>query len=167
MGHPHAHPGGLVAPSGPDVFLERALTGGDPLLDASEEEEREPDAVEGVGCLLFFEGGREDVACGGPLRPLEEAQPLRALIYCHPASLTGKRTVAVAHSPVWSPRGNPGDLDTSFSGDGKRAIDFGGTDSANLVGRGGGVGDGTFCVARLRRGPAPGLEADAYRRLTA
>ncbi len=28
---------------------------------------------------------------------------------------------------------NPGDLDTSFSGDGKRAIDFGGTDAANAV----------------------------------
>lgn len=56
---------------------------------------------------------------------------------------------------------NPGDLDTSFSGDGKRAIDFGGTDAANavlvqpdgkivLAGRGAGGDDGTFCVARLR-----------------
>ena len=56
---------------------------------------------------------------------------------------------------------NPGDLDTSFSGDGKRAIDFGGTDLANavliqpdgrivLAGRGAGGDDGTFCVARLR-----------------
>ncbi len=107
MGHPHAHPGGLVAPSGPDVFLERAPTGGDPLLDAPEEEEREPDAVEGFGCLLFFEGGREDVACGSPLRPLEEAQPLRALIYGHPASLAGQQAVAAVHPPVWSPHGQP------------------------------------------------------------
>jgi hypothetical protein len=28
---------------------------------------------------------------------------------------------------------NPGDLDTSFSGDGKRAIDFGGFDDARAM----------------------------------
>jgi uncharacterized delta-60 repeat protein len=54
---------------------------------------------------------------------------------------------------------NPGDLDTSFSGDGKKTIDFGGTDAANVVlaqpnGRivlaGGGAASPSFCVARLR-----------------
>lgn len=56
---------------------------------------------------------------------------------------------------------NPGDLDTSFSGDGKRAIDFGGTDAANavlvqpdgrivLAGGGAGANESSFCVARLR-----------------
>jgi uncharacterized delta-60 repeat protein len=54
---------------------------------------------------------------------------------------------------------NPGDLDTSFSGDGKKTIDFGGTDAANVVlvqpnGRivlgGGGAVSPSFCVARLR-----------------
>ena len=53
----------------------------------------------------------------------------------------------------------PGDLDTSFDGDGKRAINFGGTDSARAVlvqpnGRIVVAGDGgpasSFCVARLR-----------------
>ncbi|MET0510504.1 MAG: hypothetical protein ABW135_02315 [Thermoleophilaceae bacterium] len=53
----------------------------------------------------------------------------------------------------------PGDLDTSFDGDGKRAIDFGGTDAARAVlvqpnGRIVVAGDGgpasSFCVARLR-----------------
>jgi uncharacterized delta-60 repeat protein len=52
-----------------------------------------------------------------------------------------------------------GDLDTSFSGDGKKTIDFGGTDAANVVlvqpnGRiilaGGGAASPSFCVARLR-----------------
>jgi uncharacterized delta-60 repeat protein len=54
---------------------------------------------------------------------------------------------------------NPGDLDTSFSGDGKRVIGFGGTDAARAVvvasqsrilvaGRGGPTP--SFCVARLR-----------------
>jgi uncharacterized delta-60 repeat protein len=56
-----------------------------------------------------------------------------------------------------------GDLDTSFDGNGKKAIDFGGTDGANAVlvqpdGRivvaGGGAAAGAFCVARLRRGGA-------------
>jgi len=28
---------------------------------------------------------------------------------------------------------SPGDLDTSFSGDGKKTIDFGGVDAANVV----------------------------------
>lgn len=53
----------------------------------------------------------------------------------------------------------PGDLDTSFSGDGRRVVDFGGTDIARAVlvqpnGRivvgGGGTAPGAFCVARLR-----------------
>jgi uncharacterized delta-60 repeat protein len=52
-----------------------------------------------------------------------------------------------------------GNLDTSFSGDGRRAINFGGTDVARAVlvqpnGRivvaGGGGAAGSFCVARLR-----------------
>ena len=54
---------------------------------------------------------------------------------------------------------NPGDLDTSFAGDGKRTIDFGGTDAARvvlvqpnerIVVAGGGAAAGSFCVARLR-----------------
>jgi uncharacterized delta-60 repeat protein len=54
---------------------------------------------------------------------------------------------------------NPGDLDTSFDGNGKKAINFGGTDAARVVlvqpnGRivvaGGGAAAGSFCVARLR-----------------
>ena len=54
---------------------------------------------------------------------------------------------------------NPGDLDTSFDGNGKKAIDFGGTDAARVVlvqpnGRivvaGGGAAADSFCVARLR-----------------
>ena len=54
---------------------------------------------------------------------------------------------------------SPGDLDTSFSGDGKRVIGFGGDDSARAVvaasqsrilvaGRGGPTP--SFCIARLR-----------------
>jgi uncharacterized delta-60 repeat protein len=55
---------------------------------------------------------------------------------------------------------NPGDLDTSFSGDGRRVVDFGGTDAARVVlvqpnGRivlaGGGAASSSFCVARLRK----------------
>lgn len=54
---------------------------------------------------------------------------------------------------------NPGDLDTSFAGNGKKAINFGGTDAARVVlvqpnGRivvaGGGAAAHSFCVARLR-----------------
>jgi uncharacterized delta-60 repeat protein len=54
---------------------------------------------------------------------------------------------------------NPGDLDTTFSGDGKRAIGFGGTDAAQallvqpngrIVVAGGGGPANSFCVARLR-----------------
>ncbi|HEX7269881.1 MAG TPA: hypothetical protein VF256_20995, partial [Streptosporangiaceae bacterium] len=54
---------------------------------------------------------------------------------------------------------SPGDLDTSFSGDGKKTINFGGVDAANVVlvqpnGRivvaGGGAAANRFCVARLR-----------------
>jgi uncharacterized delta-60 repeat protein len=54
---------------------------------------------------------------------------------------------------------SPGDLDTSFAGDGKKTIDFGGIDTANVVlvqanGRivvaGGGAAADRFCVARLR-----------------
>jgi uncharacterized delta-60 repeat protein len=53
---------------------------------------------------------------------------------------------------------NPGDLDTSFAGSGKTAIDFGGTDAARVVlvapnGKivvAGGGAAGSFCVARLR-----------------
>jgi uncharacterized delta-60 repeat protein len=54
---------------------------------------------------------------------------------------------------------HPGDLDTSFSGNGKQAINFGGTDAARVVlvqpnGRivvaGGGGPAVSFCVARLR-----------------
>jgi len=59
---------------------------------------------------------------------------------------------------------NPGDLDTSFSGDGKRAIEFGGFDDARdvliqsdgrivVVGFGGAAAP-SFCVARLRSGGA-------------
>ena len=53
----------------------------------------------------------------------------------------------------------PGDLDTSFDGNGKKTINFGGTDSANAVlvqpdGRivfaGNGAAPSSFCVARLR-----------------
>jgi uncharacterized delta-60 repeat protein len=60
---------------------------------------------------------------------------------------------------------NPGDLDTSFSGDGKRAINFGGIDAANallvqpdrrIVVAGGGGPASSFCVARL--GPRGGLD---------
>ena len=54
---------------------------------------------------------------------------------------------------------NPGDLDTSFAGNGRKAINFGGTDAARVVlvqpnGRvvvaGGGAAADSFCVARLR-----------------
>ena len=54
---------------------------------------------------------------------------------------------------------NPGELDASFAGDGKKAINFGGTDAARVVlvqpnGRivvaGGGAAAVSFCVARLR-----------------
>ena len=54
---------------------------------------------------------------------------------------------------------SPGDLDTSFAGDGKKTISFGGIDTANVVlvqpnGRivvaGGGAAANRFCVARLR-----------------
>ena len=54
---------------------------------------------------------------------------------------------------------SPGDLDTSFAGNGKKAISFGGTDSAEAVlvqpnGRilvaGSGGAKTKFCVARLR-----------------
>ena len=54
---------------------------------------------------------------------------------------------------------NPGDLDTSFDGNGKKAITFGGIDTARVVlvqsnGRivvaGGGAAARSFCVARLR-----------------
>src|SRR5438094_1818540 len=54
---------------------------------------------------------------------------------------------------------SPGDLDTSFSGDGKKTISFGGVDIANVVlvqpnGRivvaGGGAAADRFCVAGLR-----------------
>ena len=54
---------------------------------------------------------------------------------------------------------DPGDLDTSFAGNGKKAINFGGTDAARVVlvqpnGRivvaGGGAAADSFCVARLR-----------------
>jgi uncharacterized delta-60 repeat protein len=59
---------------------------------------------------------------------------------------------------------NPGDVDSSFSGDGKRAIDFGGFDDARdvliqsdgrivVVGFGGAAAP-SFCVARLRSGGA-------------
>ena len=53
----------------------------------------------------------------------------------------------------------PGDLDTSFDGNGKKTINFGGTDAANAVlvqpdGRivvaGDGAAPSSFCVARLR-----------------
>jgi uncharacterized delta-60 repeat protein len=54
---------------------------------------------------------------------------------------------------------NPGDLDASFAGDGKKTINFGGTDAARVVlvqpnGKivvaGGGAAANSFCVARLR-----------------
>jgi uncharacterized delta-60 repeat protein len=54
---------------------------------------------------------------------------------------------------------NPGDLDTSFAGNGKKAINFGGTDAARvllvqpnrrIVVAGGGAAADSFCVARLR-----------------
>ena len=54
---------------------------------------------------------------------------------------------------------NPGELDASFAGDGKRTVDFGGTDAARvvlvqanerIVVAGGGAAAGSFCVARLR-----------------
>ncbi len=54
---------------------------------------------------------------------------------------------------------NPGDLDTSFAGNGKKAITFGGIDAPRVVlvqpnGRivvaGGGAAASSFCVARLR-----------------
>ena len=55
----------------------------------------------------------------------------------------------------------PGDLDTSFAGTGRRAIDFGGVDAAHAVlvqpngrivvaGVGGELDHGRFCLARLR-----------------
>ncbi len=53
---------------------------------------------------------------------------------------------------------NPGDLDTSFAGNGKKAISFGGTDEARvvlvqpnrkIVVAGGGAAADCFCVARL------------------
>lgn len=59
---------------------------------------------------------------------------------------------------------NPGELDASFAGDGKKAIDFGGTDAARVVqvqpnGRiivaGGGAAAVSFCVAGLRTNGAP------------
>jgi uncharacterized delta-60 repeat protein len=55
----------------------------------------------------------------------------------------------------------PGDLDTSFDGNGKKAISFGGIDAANVVlaqpnGRiivaGGGAPGESFCIARLKAG---------------
>jgi uncharacterized delta-60 repeat protein len=54
---------------------------------------------------------------------------------------------------------HPGDLDTSFAGSGKKAINFGGTDAARvalvqangrIVVAGGGAAASSFCVARLR-----------------
>jgi uncharacterized delta-60 repeat protein len=54
---------------------------------------------------------------------------------------------------------DPGDLDTGFAGNGKKAINFGGSDAARVVlvqsdGRivvaGGGAAARSFCVARLR-----------------
>jgi len=54
---------------------------------------------------------------------------------------------------------NPGDLDTSFAGNGKKTINFGGIDKPHAVlvqpnGRivvaGGGAATGSFCVTRLR-----------------
>lgn len=54
---------------------------------------------------------------------------------------------------------NPGDLDSSFDGNGKKAITFGGSDAARVVlvqsdGRivvaGGGAAAHSFCIARLR-----------------
>jgi uncharacterized delta-60 repeat protein len=53
----------------------------------------------------------------------------------------------------------PGDLDTSFDGNGKKAIDFGGTDAAQdvlvqgngrIIAAGGGGPASSFCLARLR-----------------
>ncbi len=58
---------------------------------------------------------------------------------------------------------NPGDLDTSFDVEGKRAINFGGIDAARvvlvqpnarIVVAGGGAASDSFCVARLRPGGA-------------
>jgi hypothetical protein len=63
---------------------------------------------------------------------------------------------------------NPGELDASFAGDGKEAIDFGGTDGARVVqvqpnGRivvaGGGAAAVSFCVAGLRTNGATGRHA--------
>jgi hypothetical protein len=54
---------------------------------------------------------------------------------------------------------SPGDLDASFAGDGKKTINFGGTDAARVVlvqpnGKivvaDGGAAANSFCVARLR-----------------
>ena len=54
---------------------------------------------------------------------------------------------------------NPGDLDTSFDANGKRAINFGGIDvprallvqpNGRIVVAGGGAAASSFCVARLR-----------------
>ena len=59
---------------------------------------------------------------------------------------------------------NPGELYASFAGDGKKTIDFGGTDAARVVqvqpnGRivvaGGGAAAVSFCVAGLRTNGAP------------
>ena len=50
------------------------LAGTDPVLDASEEEQRQPDAVVGLGRLLLVEGGLEGVARRSPLRGLQETQ---------------------------------------------------------------------------------------------
>jgi hypothetical protein len=65
---------------------------------------------------------------------------------------------------------NPGELDASFAGDGKKAIDFGGTDAARVVqvqpnGRivvaGGGAAAVSFCVA----GPADQRRARYHVRI--
>jgi len=60
----------------------------------------------------------------------------------------------------YGPRMASGDLDTSFDGNGKKAISFGGTDVAHValarpdgrivIAGGGGAATSSFCVARLR-----------------
>jgi uncharacterized delta-60 repeat protein len=70
------------------------------------------------------------------------------------------RAVVAARAGRYARRvANPGDLDTSFDGDGRKAIDFGGVDAARavlvqpngkIVVAGGGAPASSFCVARLR-----------------
>ena len=102
MRHPDGDARALVAAAIARIGLEGALAGGDAVLDAAEEPERQPEAVEGVGALLLGSSAASNASrAASQCAASSSRQPSR---HCLPPCTAGMTaiiasTVDAVHAP--------------------------------------------------------------------